>query len=377
MLGKRFERLLFLSIIVIILSIITYSLSKSVSEISVLSTTSEYKRILKEMNENEKLIVKIKEIVNYHVKFNEEEELRLSEFNQKNKISPDFIASQNEIRKKVGLNLVSPTNEEYTPTINFRKDTDLITVNDIRKRLGLEEVKDITLAKDTELKYLLNLAFNNTGNFKNKHNLMSDQNWDFDKIKIEINKEIESLDNMKVSIYDIDTPVHIPFKIGDLKTTISIVNIQSFLVYFMPVFISIWIGTLYVTRYSEIILLKKIKNNSLCYPHILNIYACYSSKKNCEILNKLSLDVKSTKKEIKSSIQFYSITRVVFIFLLLSLIGIPTYLGIMNTFNDLILNSFFGFFMVSFFFIINIIQLISFLNLEATQMNHYFYHKDI
>ncbi|HCO1926352.1 TPA: hypothetical protein N7M96_004706, partial [Escherichia coli] len=89
----------------------------------------------------------------------------------------------------------------------------------------------------------------------NYHDAM---NWLDGKIKDE--------SNSKVEIVNIESTLIIPFKIGDMASSVSLISIAKIASYAMPVFMVFWLGSLFVTRRIEMMNLMKTKDISLIYP---------------------------------------------------------------------------------------------------------------
>ena len=76
-------------------------------------------------------------------------------------------------------------------------------------------------------------------------------NWLDGKIKDESNSKIE--------IVNIESTLIIPFKIGDMASSVSLISIAKIASYAMPVFMVFWLGSLFVTRRIEMMNLMKTK----------------------------------------------------------------------------------------------------------------------
>ncbi|EOX3277299.1 TPA: hypothetical protein ACGRTQ_004742, partial [Escherichia coli] len=190
----------------------------------------------------------------------------------------------------------------------------------------------------------------------NYHDAM---NWLDGKIKDESNSKIE--------IVNIESTLIIPFKIGDMASSVSLISIAKIASYAMPVFMVFWLGSLFVTRRIEMMNLMKTKDISLIYPHILNIFSVDTTKS--QDFNLYLLGDEKIRKQINASIFLIkAIKGFLFISLALAMCG-PLYYGefiYLVNYNT----SSLPLFIVSFScMLINIIQAVGYVYFESISSN--------
>ena len=128
--------------------------------------------------------------------------------------------------------------------------------------------------------------------------------------------ELKIFDNGSVKVFDVDTPIQIPFSLGDMKSKVSLYNIESAGMIFMPVLLVIWIGSFSMTRIRETYYIKKVKDIAKTYPHILNIYYfidrdMLDNQKKIDISNRMRIGDSAIIKSNRSTsiLCFYSEVR--------------------------------------------------------------------
>lgn len=100
-LGKRIERLLYSSVIVIIASLVIFSLSNSIIVSSISSTVESYQNFRNNIVKSKVDIENAKNIIRRYVEYKEEDEKRRKDFDKKKVIYEDKkkYEEQNKIRK--------------------------------------------------------------------------------------------------------------------------------------------------------------------------------------------------------------------------------------------------------------------------------------
>ncbi|WP_147439013.1 hypothetical protein, partial [Brenneria goodwinii] len=148
-LGKRIERLLYSSVIVIIASLVIFSLSNSIIVSSISSTVESYQNFRNNIVKSKVDIENAKNIIRRYVEYKEEDEKRRKDFDKKKVIYEDKkkYEEQNKIRKKLGLPIISlPDSDSYIPLKNYYYDIDLIEINKIVKKYNIEKYRDLESA---------------------------------------------------------------------------------------------------------------------------------------------------------------------------------------------------------------------------------------
>lgn len=349
-LGKRFDRLLYMSIIVVIFSFLTCSLLITLSSQNLFALITSYKDIKQQIETKrikiefiEKQIAAINEnvsdILDFRERMNKSEKDTVS---YKSKIENEFFSirkeSINESLLEIGLNEVNSINE-----LNY-------FMYDVLK-------KEI---EKTSMGYIISDKIESALPEKNKiTNYHDTMNWLDGKIKDESNSKIE--------IVNIESTLIIPFKIGDMASSVSLISIAKIASYTMPVFMVFWLGSLFVTRRIEMMNLMKIKDISLIYPHVFNIFSVDTTKS--QDFNLYLLGDEKIRKQISNSIFLIkTIKGFLFVLLALAMCG-PLYYGEIIYLMNYNITSL-SLFIVSFFcMLINIIQVVGYVYFESISSN--------
>lgn len=349
-LGKRFDRLLYMSIIVVVSSFLTCSLLITLSSQNLFALINSYKDIKHqiEMNKGEiEFIEKQISAINEHV---------------------SFILGLQEKMEKVG---VKPSKSK--PTIEneyFSISKNLI--NESLAKLDLDEVKSTSELNDFMYRFLKKEIKKSSAGYAARSEIESGLP---EKNKISnyheaidwLDKKIKDESNSKIEIVNIESTLTIPFKIGDMASSVSLIGIATIASYAMPIFMIIWLGSLFVTRRIEIMNLNKTKDISMVYPHIFNLFTVDTTKS--QDLNLYLLGDEKVKGKINSSIFLIKIIKgFIFLALAFAMCG-PLYYGefvyLMNYNSSSI-----ALFLITMFCIIaNVIQIIEYVYFESISSN--------
>lgn len=349
-LGKRFDRLLYMSIVVVIFSFLTCSLLITLSSQNLFALITSYKDIKQQIETKrvkieyiEKQIAAINEsvsdILDFRKRINKPEE---NTVNYKSKIENEFFSIRkktiNESLIEIGLDEVSSINE-----LNY-------FMYDVLKK-EIEKSSMDYIARDK-----IESALPEKNKIANYHDSM---NWLDGKIKDESNSKIE--------IVNIESTLIIPFKIGDMASSVSLISISKIASYAMPVFMVFWLGSLFITRRIEMMNLMKTKDISLIYPHMFNIFSVDTTKS--QDFNLYLLGDEKIREQINTYILLIkTIKGFLFISLALAMCG-PLYYGefiYLINYNTASLSLF----IVSFIcMLINIIQVVGYVYFESISSN--------
>lgn len=349
-LGKRFDRLLYMSIVVVIFSFLTCSLLITLSSQNLFALITSYKDIKQQIEAKrikiefiEKQISAINEnvseILDFRERMNRSEENTVS---YKSKIENEFFSIS---KKTINESLIEIDLDE----VNSINELNYFMYDVLKKEIEKTSMGYIVWDK-------IESALPEKNKIANYHDAM---NWLDGKIKDESNSKIE--------IVNIESTLIIPFKIGDMASSVSLISIAKIASYAMPVFMVFWLGSLFGTRRIEMMNLMKIKDISLIYPHMFNIFLVDTTKS--EDFNLYLLGDKKIRKQIDSSIFLIkAIKGFLFISLALAMCG-PLYFGeivyLMN-YNTTSLSLF----IISFFcMLINIIQVAGYVYFESISSN--------
>ncbi|MBN3133152.1 hypothetical protein H4F52_15595 [Pectobacterium brasiliense] len=373
--GKRFERLLYTSVLVVIASFLVSSLSNSILQNSSANRVEIFQDYSKLLKENEKDLFEIKLILDNHRLFKDKEEQRKSDF-ENNLKSPEEISKisiDNQQRKSLGLpliNLLDASTFKMEPESDYEKS--LLYITSMREKFNLYKVKDLDEGWNTYREVLRKLADIASGmNFEAyrvlNYYIEADKS-PADLIK-QVNYSITEIKSSTLTILDVETPLNIPLAFGEVKSTISLYTIEKWTMIIMPIFFVIWLGSIVITRRYETYLLLESNRFINAYPHILNIFnftekrILSESVKNSYYL--ASLGDKTAIKNINAVAIFYFSLRVIIICGLLILMTFPAYYGfIVVIFNRAISNGDYYLWCITLCISINIIQILSLIDTE-------------
>jgi hypothetical protein len=377
--GKRFERLLYSSIFIIFAGVIFYYLSSAISEDNNQKKHDlliEYRNYLtsKKMDfarayETEKQFEQYSEYNKSKSDKERSDKLkkdteRINEINKaREKLELTPLNNKEELKKIESLEL------EKFPLIDIEK------IKLIGQTLALDKVNSITDAEN---------IYQNAYRITTINILISDRemmefflekrNVKIDDIINEVNKKLDDLNNGMVKVFNVDTPIQFPFSLGDMKSKVSLYNIQAAGVIIMPILLVIWLGALTMTRAREIYYIRKYKRVMDTYPHVLNIYYIIDrelckSKKDQELYFRLLFKVDKDIKEAKLAAVLSFLVRSIIGLTFFCIAIIPFYYGalFLNTGHEL-----FKIYCLGFFMIINIVQAFAFLIYEASLSNIFF-----
>ena len=272
-LGKRVERLLYTSVIIIIASFFFYFLSSAITSDNNSSKKAMLIGFIEEINKKREPLDTAKGLQQTYEQYladnKKKTEAQKKEEENKKRLE---IRNINKSRVKLGLpeiNIDKKLEEKTSSYIGL----DVKNINSIRNQLGLNSSTSIDGAKGIYNDFFYSLVYRNFYGDKDLLNtFLNKVNLPINEIIKDVNVRIENFDNGSVKVFDVDTPIQIPFSLGDMKSKVSLYNIESAGMIFMPVLLVIWIGSFSMTRIRETYYIKKVKDIAKTYPHILNIY---------------------------------------------------------------------------------------------------------
>ncbi|MDA5483195.1 hypothetical protein PGS49_21500 [Yersinia intermedia] len=331
--GKRVERLLYSSVIIILASFFFYFLSSAITSdnnslkktiltnfIESINTSRESLDVAKVLQETYKQYVDDNKKKTEKQKKEEEDKKRLE------------IKNINKARIKLGLSEINiDKNLEEKPS--SYDGLDIENINLIRNKLGLKSSSSIEGAKDIYNEIYFSLVHRNLyGNSEFIKIYRSTVDLPINEVIKDAKNRIKDFDNGSVKVFDVDTPIQIPFSLGDMKSKVSLYNIESAGMIFMPVLLVIWIGSISMTRIRELYYIKKTKNIAQSYPHILNIYYfidrdMLDGQKEIDSFNRMRIGDTTIIKENRSISVAFFLFRVLMLLALLLLMMVPFYMG--------------------------------------------------
>lgn len=349
-LGKRFDRLLYMSIIVVVSSFLTCSLLITLSSQNLFALINSYKDIKHQIEMNKSEIESI--------------EKQISAINE----NVSYILGLQEGMEKVGIKAGKSKSTIENEYFSIRKDS----INKSLAKLDLDEVKSTSELNDFMYNVLKKEIIKSSTGYVARNEIESGLP---EKNKISnyheaidwLDKKIKDESNSKIEIVNIESTLTIPFKIGDMASSVSLIGIATIASYAMPVFMVIWLGSLFVTRRIEIMNLNKTKDISMVYPHIFNLFIVETTKS--QDLNLYLLGDKKVKEQINSSISMIKVIKgFVFLSLAFAMCG-PLYYGEFVYLTNYNSSSLSLFLVTMFCIIVNAIQIIGYVYFESISSN--------
>jgi len=373
--GKRFERLLYSTVIITILSFLFYFLSSAISIDKSNSKKIMLSQFIESLSENRAALDTAKKIELSYDKYKSEEDKKSKQQKDKeNKETELKLKEINKNRVKLGLaeRIIEDEIKEKKQNI---EGLNLEEIKKTRKSLGLEPRDSIEGGKRIYTDAYTNILYAKLLHDTELLNTFTENK----KSPIEDTIKLATLmlhetESGSVKILDVDTPILVPFSFGDMKSKISLYRIESVFLIFMPALLVIWLGSIAVTRSRELDYITKNANITVTYPHIMNIFYFLdgdkvNNKKESNNFHKIILpDEKHVKKQRSEASFLFYIRACVLMFLSAS-ITIPFYLGVMKVSWSLNLGTAVYIIICA---SINIIQVIQMLILESKLKNKIF-----
>lgn len=335
-LGQRVERLLYMSVVVIAFSFIILSLSKSLAISQEVNKTLSYKNVIAALKRNEGSLKLIHEINVDYNKHLQSENKRKEAFDKEGKSlkKAEDLKDENIIRKKLGLTQLFPEERKFKPHSYIGYDFKLAELNQIRSAFGLPKLSKLDEATESEKDIVNEIVKNESTNTEIATSLLGvlqNYNYGLEKLKAYLYSEINKSQSAKIKILDVDAPISFPVSIGDMKLSIPMQNIMNWSIIVMPIFLVIWIGAIFITRYFEVTKILESKLVTNFYPHILNLFSINSKNHSSdEIKLKIASALNGNNKAIRyfriESMAF-SIFRILLVIVVVLAMTVPVYYG--------------------------------------------------
>lgn len=318
-LGKRFERLLYSSILVIIASCVTYSLLGSLLTYESLELLNTYKIIKQNIELKKDSII---ELDGY-----------LARVIKDRKVEPKSRSGALMIKEGYDTKKIEEEKLKENETFNIYKNI----INRERKALGLKEANSLSETEGYLIEIVKNMLDDPRIKFnaliKMKYDILDNVTWhNYNDLILWLNKGESELSQNKIEVANIETPITIPFTIGDVKSNIPLMNIAKTSIFIMPLFMVIWLGSISITRSFEINSLKKTKDLTFAYPHLLNVF--YIEEGESNLLQMAIIGDEEKKSEILKTLKTASYIRISMYLLLIASMCIPLYIGAFNYIFD-------------------------------------------
>ncbi|WP_171965940.1 hypothetical protein [Cronobacter sakazakii] len=339
--GKRVERLLYSSVIIILASFFFYFLSTAITLDNNVLKKTMLTGFIEGINESRESLDVAKVL-----------QEKYEQYVDDNKKKTDAQKKEEEDKKRLEIKNINKSRVKLgLPEINIDKkleekpssydELDVRNINLIRSKLGLKKSLSIEGAKDVYNEFYFSLVYRNLyGDRELIDTYLSKVDLPINEVLIDAKNRIKVFDNGSVKVLDVDTPIQIPFSLGDMKSKISLYNIESAGIICMPVLLVIWIGSLSMTRIREVYYIKKVKNIAKSYPHILNIYYfvdrdMLESQKEIDDFNRMRIGDPAIIKQNRSISAICFLFRLGVLLTLLLLMIAPFYIGALRIFNSL------------------------------------------
>ncbi|EMQ0960816.1 hypothetical protein RY975_000376 [Citrobacter braakii] len=375
-LGKRVERLLYTSVIVIVVSLLIFSLSNSIVISSVTEKYKIYQELRDAIYKEKDNVARAKSILAQYDKYKIDEGVRKNAYERTKSMfnSKSEEEKQNKIREKIGLP-VKPLliDKEYTPLTYHSYDADLNEINKVTGKTNANKYVSLDAANGADIAIISSLidsvATKNYEVYKELNSIIDTKD-SISKIIEVLDKNIEVFQDGKLKIFDVETPLNVPFSIGDMKSSISLYNIEQWSMVVMPIFLVIWFGSILITRRFETHLILEKRKVMESYPHILNIFSVLDEKNQSPKVKRLIeaslLGDEKSIKEIKSYGYIAFFLRMSILIGMFILMAIPAYYGFyIVIFNNSGEYDILRLSWITLCVFINILQLIGVVDIEA------------
>lgn len=338
-LGQRLERLLYTSVIVIILSFIILSLSKSLAVSKSINKSIGYENIITSIQKNEEGMENIKRIVDEYAEYKRSERKRKDEFEKKTAKEQRYkdrsLRDENLVRERLSLPPIIKDKVEFKETPYIKNDHQLNLINSLRKEVGLPNIKTLDDSnqgfRDVITQIIQKEMGYDVASTKNLTEFLKGNDYDLGKLVSFLKEEVSKSKKENIKILDIDTPVGFPLSIGSMKLNIPMSNIENWALKTVPIFLVIWIGAIFITRSFEITQLLESKKIMNFYPHILNVFNIKLKNQSSESVTETIVKaMQGQSKEIKalqSKSIILTIFRIIILVVMLASMTIPVYYG--------------------------------------------------
>uniref|UniRef100_UPI00389285C4 hypothetical protein n=1 Tax=Raoultella terrigena TaxID=577 RepID=UPI00389285C4 len=150
-----------------------------------------------------------------------------------NKKKTDAQKKEEEDKKRLEIKNINKSRVKLgLPEINIEKkleekpssydDLDVKNINLIRSKLGLKNSLSIEGAKDVYNEFYYSLVYKNLYGDKDLINTyLSKVDLPINEVLIDAKNSIKIFDSGSVKVFDVDTPIQIPFSLGDMKSKVS------------------------------------------------------------------------------------------------------------------------------------------------------------
>lgn len=344
--GRRLERLLYMSIFFIVASFVFLNLSIAVSADKSQLQFNSLSELRLFIDKNKK---NLSEALNIETQY--------ADYSLVNKnLSPEYIRSkrkekeqellkQNIARVKLGLEEIKINEDDLIKKgqIEGYALLKMELINSVSKELGgdiYEKIEDVgSIYHDVMRKKIITIMINDTEMMEKYLDLIR-KNKDLQFIMKSIEEQITSINSGSVKVFDVDTPVQVPFSLGDVKTKVSIYNIHFVSLVVLPLFLIVWFGSIVITRARELFFLRLSGDLMSTYPHFLNIF-CFidefamTGKENIKLYSVFLMGGEGEIRKFRGFAYFLCFIRCFISIVLLLLMSLPFYIGSFLSLNTI------------------------------------------
>lgn len=209
---------------------------------------------------------------------------------------------------------------------------ELMRVNKVREKLGLERKeykKPIKrMSYENQLSIIAQDAVRTSGiNYDVLMGQIDAQKSPFDNIK-KLEEQRSKINDMSINVWGIESPSKLLLSYGDSKYKVANNLITTILLYLTPLLIIVWLGSFYMTRNREASLIRDVSDYRVTYPHILNLFFVAYDDISRESWELRFVNAKNKQATNKRMCRMYALGRISIIAILLSLIFYPYVSGL-------------------------------------------------
>lgn len=209
---------------------------------------------------------------------------------------------------------------------------DLMRVNKVREKLGLEKKEskkpEKRMSYENQLSIIAQDAVRASGiNYDVLMGQIDSRKSPSDNIK-SLEGQRSKINDMSINVWGIESPSKLLLSYGDSKYKVANNLITTTLLYLTPLLIIVWLSSFYMTRNREASLINDVSDYRITYPHILNLFfVAYDdmSRKNWELR---FVNAKNKQASTQRMCRLYTLVRIMIITILLSLIFYPYVSGL-------------------------------------------------
>ena len=209
---------------------------------------------------------------------------------------------------------------------------ELMRLNKVREKLGLERKKSKKPVKrmsyENQLSIIAQDAVRVSGiNYDVLMGQIDSRISPSDNIK-KLQEQRSKINDMSINVWGIESPSKLLLSYGDSKYKVTNNLVTTILLYLTPLLIIVWLSSFYMTRNREASLIRDVSDYRITYPHILNLFFVTDIDRSRESWELRFVNAKNKKTTDQWLCRLYTLVRVIIIAVLLSLIFYPYVSGL-------------------------------------------------